>query len=209
MMSECFSSLPGIVTPAFVAGYVSLLSAGNLSGRIGWTTLSDSIGRRMGGDPFYGRRRAYALMWGSAPLLYGGTLWSIHSCAAEPSALALGVFTASTMAIISSFGGSAAMRPALCGDLFGMKHVGVNSARQLSVVLPAAFAGPAMVAALRESSTRDALVDLAAKLDPSRFASEFGAPVEALDQLIAQKVSFLLCTVTLYANLAHSLTRSP
>ena len=93
--------------------HVSALSLGNLGGRIGWTTLSDVLARRRGGDPFYGRRQAYSLMWGMCPLLYGGVLWSIHSCAAEPNALALGVFTASTMGIISSFGGSAAMRPAL------------------------------------------------------------------------------------------------
>ena len=114
MLNDGFgTALPGIVTPAFVAGYVSALSLGNLGGRIGWTTLSDVLARRRGGDPFYGRRQAYSLMWGMCPLLYGGVLWSIHSCAAEPNALALGVFTASTMGIISSFGGSAAMRPAL------------------------------------------------------------------------------------------------
>tara|TARA_B110000208_G_C11621333_1_gene377347 strand:- start:654 stop:836 length:183 start_codon:yes stop_codon:yes gene_type:complete len=59
-----------------------------------------------------------------------------------------------------------------------LKHVGVNAARQLSVVLPAAFAGPQLVAYLRDTSTHDALVELTAIVDPAKFADAFGAPVE-------------------------------
>ena len=54
----------------------------------------------------------------------------------------------------------------------------MNAARQLSVVLPAAFAGPQLVAYLRDTSTHDALVELTALVDPAKFADAFGAPVE-------------------------------
>lgn len=47
MMSEVFSSaLPAVVTSAFAAKFLLMLSAGNLGGRLGWAAISDVIGRK-------------------------------------------------------------------------------------------------------------------------------------------------------------------
>ena len=46
MMGEVFSTLlPAIVTSAFGASYVVMLSSGNLGGRLGWAAVSEAIGR--------------------------------------------------------------------------------------------------------------------------------------------------------------------
>lgn len=61
--------------------------------------------------------------------------------------------------IVSSFGGMAATRPALCADIWGLKNgPGVLSARQLSVVLPASAAGPAIVSHFRGEASHEAIV---------------------------------------------------
>jgi len=140
LLSEAFTStMPDVVTAGFSATFVAAMSAANLGGRVFWSNASDIIGRHMGGDPFKGRKLVYSLMWGIGPPLYLGLVWSIHQAAESPSLLPLGVFCGSVCLVLSSFGGAAATRPALTGDLFGTKNVGVLTARQLSVVLPAAY----------------------------------------------------------------------
>ena len=87
---------------------------------------------------------SYACMWGIGPPLYLALVWSIHEAADNPGMLPLGVFCGSVFLVLASFGGAAATRPALTGDLFGTKNVGVLTARQLSVVMPAAYVGFAL-----------------------------------------------------------------
>lgn len=79
--------------------------------------------------------------------------------------LPLAVFSGGVCLIIASFGGAAATWPAITADLFGTKYVGIIQARQLSVVLPAAFLGPRLVTSLREGGIQQALRDLAAQVD--------------------------------------------
>jgi hypothetical protein len=185
LMTDGFqSSLPLVVTAGFATSFVAAMSIANLSGRLFWTTVSDKLAEMKGGDPFYGRKLAYSLMWGICPPMYLGVVWSVHQCAESPSTLPLAVFTGSVMGIMASFGGTAAARPALCGDLFGLKHVGMLSARQLSVVMPAALAGPRIVATMRESASGDAIRDLASKVDDEAFANAFAAGKDQLDLLI-------------------------
>jgi hypothetical protein len=76
-------------------------------------------------------------MWGiAAPLGYVGILSSIHNLSL-PEQVRIGLFCVSTGLCISSFGGSAAGRPSMVSDLFGVHLTSAISARQLSGVLPA------------------------------------------------------------------------
>ena len=92
MLTECFGeTLPHIVTPANTAAFVALMSVGNLGGRLFWANGSDVVARRMGGDPFWGRKATFAAMWGLGPAAYLGTVYAISANAANPSALYLGM----------------------------------------------------------------------------------------------------------------------
>lgn len=178
-----FSDTTG-ASAAAAATLVASMSVANLGGRLFWSNASDVLARRGGGDPFVGRRFAYSLMWGAGPIFYGAALLSVHS---QPSPLATAALAVSVCAIISSFGGAAATWPAICGDLWGTKHVGVNAARQLSVVMPAAICGPAIVSWLRERGINKAIHDLAALVADAEFVRVFGAGKENLDALIRAK----------------------
>lgn len=47
MVSEVFAgALPHVVTASFASSFLMAMAAGNLAGRIGWSTISDKIGRR-------------------------------------------------------------------------------------------------------------------------------------------------------------------
>ena len=138
-------------------------------------------------DPFYGRQLTFSLMWGICPAMYLGVVWSVHECAVNPSAVPLAVFYGSVLGIISSFGGAAAGRPALIGDLYGLKNVGNLAARQLSVVMPAAFLGPYIVATMRESAAATAIKDLCQQIDEQTFVNAFATDKDQLDMLIEQK----------------------
>ena len=187
LMTDGFqSSLPMVVTAGFATSFVAAMSIANLSGRLFWTTVSDKLATMKGGDPFHGRKMAYSLMWGICPPMYLAVVWSVHECADNPTVLPLAVFTGSVMGIMASFGGTAAARPALCGDLFGLKHVGMLSARQLSVVLPAAMAGPRIVATMRESASYEAMQDLASKIDDEAFFKAFASGKDQLQLLMEQ-----------------------
>jgi len=185
ILTETFSSLD-VVTPSFTTAFVAGMSAANLSGRIIYTNLSDLMAKKMGGDPFYGRRLSYTLMFGAAAPAYMAVIWSVHQNDGT-SVLPLVVFSGSVFTILSSFGGSAATRPAIVGDLFGLKNVAPLSARQLSVVLPGAFAGPKAVTSFRESSVNDAIYRLSENINNDAFESAFGLGKEHLNTLIEQK----------------------
>ena len=47
MMTDIFgSTLPHIVTPAFAASYVLMISVFNMGGRLFWASISDYLGRK-------------------------------------------------------------------------------------------------------------------------------------------------------------------
>ena len=188
MLTECFQrSLPEIVTPAFTAGFVSLMSVGNLGGRLFWANASDYVAKKKGGDPLWGRKATFATMWGIGPPLYLSSIYAINANAQDPSALYLGVFTVGVVGIMSGFGGTVAMRPPICADLFGVKSVGLMSAYQLSVVMPASFFGPQVVAYFRQWSTSEAIADLSSQVSPEEFEGAFGASHEELSSLVEAK----------------------
>ena len=206
MMSESFgNTLHNVVTPAFSAYFVSAMSGANLGGRLFWTNLSDYVAKAKGGDPFFGRRLTYSLMFGISIPAYLSMVWAIHSCAESPSVLPLVVYSTALFTVLANFGGTAALRPAMIGDLYGLKHVGVLAARQLSVVLPAAYAGPRLVTYFRESAVHDAIQDLSTKVDDAQFSAAFGASKDQLDTLIEKKT----VTVARLMEMAPAGTQDP
>lgn len=184
MLGETFGkSMPDVVTPAYIVGFVSAMSIANMSGRLVWTNISDFVAKRTGGDPFWGRRKTFTMMWILSPALYCLCVQSIH---AEPSTLSLTLFSVSVLGIMSNFGGTPALRPAIIGDLFGTKYITENTATQLFATLPAAVAGPRLAAVLREKSMNDACHDLCTKVSDSDFVQAFGNTKDQIDLLITQ-----------------------
>jgi len=187
IMQETFGSgLPQIVTSDFTSSFVAAMSIANLSGRLIFPTLSDALAKR-GGDPFFARKQTYTLMWAMAPLCYSGIIVSVHQCVQNPSAFSLCVFSASFLTTLAVFGGTTAMRPPLVADAFGEKSMAVLTARQLSVVLPAAFLGPQIVANFREHSAEKSIWKLAEGIDDSAFHHAFGADKSSIGDLIQSK----------------------
>lgn len=180
--STLFTDTTG-VSAATAASLVAAMSAFNLGGRLFWSNLSDALARRQS-DPFLGRRFTFSLMWGMTPWLYAIIAASVH---AQPSTIATGATALAVCGIMSAFGGAAATWPALCGDLWGTKHVGIIAARQLSVVLPAAYLGPKLVAWMRERGLTKAIHDLTALVTDADFERAFGASKDALEVLIHAK----------------------
>ena len=123
----------GTVTPQAAAGYVGLLSLANLSGRLGWSTLSDTIGRK----------RTYMLYLGLGALLYTGV--------ATVGGSSVGLFVALTFVILTFYGGGFATVPAYLQDLFGRLEVGAIHGRLLTAWSAAGVAGPLVVNAIADA----------------------------------------------------------
>jgi len=119
-------------------------------------------------------------MWGICAPLYLSIVWAIHNAVETGATLPLAVFCMSVFGIISGFGGTAATRPALTGDMFGTKNVGILTARQLSVVMPAAFIGPKIVTYLRHDSLTTAMKELVTHIEDKDFVAAFGAGKDQL-----------------------------
>ncbi|MFO0823575.1 MAG: MFS transporter [Gemmataceae bacterium] len=112
MIQEMF---PGKVTAAAAAGFVGLLSLFNMAGRLGWSSLSDHIGRKA----------TYVLFLGVGAVLYGVT----------PETGRLGsvtLFVVCFAIIMSMYGGGFATIPAYLRDQFGTAQVGAIHGRLLT-----------------------------------------------------------------------------
>lgn len=179
MMGEVFtSSLPAIVTSAFGASYVLMLSAGNLGGRLGWSAVSEAIGRP----------KAFTIFTvGSIPI-YLALPELVHMVTEDGSTAALYAFCGSTALGLSLMGGAYATLPAYEADLFGQKEVGPIHGRMLLFASGAAVTGPALISSMRSSAEAAALGDLVSKVPPAAFEEAFQAPMEALPELISSKM---------------------
>jgi len=91
------------------------------------------------------------------------------------------------MIIFTMYGGGFATIPAYLADIFGTKYVGGIHGRLLTAWSTAGVLGPLAITSLRESSINSAISDLVAKIDSTVFASKFGAGIDQLDSLVAQK----------------------
>lgn len=112
---------------AAAAGYVAMLSLGNMLGRIGWSSLSDKIGRK----------NAYRLYLGVGALLY------LTITVMENSNKL--VFLVATILILSFYGAGFATVPAYLRDLFGTFQVGAIHGRLLTAWSAAGVLGPIIV----------------------------------------------------------------
>jgi MFS family permease len=178
MMSEIFGgSLPGIVDASFAATYVLMISVFNMVGRFFWASLSD----------YLGRKNTYTVFFVLGALLYLSIPWTAMQVSASPAVLWLVIFYAASMLIFTMYGGGFATIPAYLADLFGSAQVGAIHGRLLTAWSTAGVLGPLAITSFRERALDKALHELAAKLDPERFARSFGAPLSQLESLIAER----------------------
>lgn len=176
MMTEIFgSTLPGIATAGFAATYVLMISVFNMCGRFFWATMSDYIGRK----------NTYHCFFVLGTILYLSIPYAASQVSASPAVTWLVMFYASTMIIFTMYGGGFSTIPAYLADVFGTMHVGGIHGRLLTAWSTAGVLGPLAITSLRDRSLHAAIGDLASKVDPSAFATKFGAPVSALNELVA------------------------
>jgi len=178
MMSEIFAAaLPGIVTSAFAAKFVLMLSAGNLGGRLGWAAISDRLGRR----------NTFMLFTAGSVPIYMAIPTLVENTVVSTSAMPLYIFCGCAMTAISGMGAIFAILPAYESDLFGNKNVGAIHGRMLIFSSAASIVGPSLMLQLRAISEGKAIQDLLTKISPEKFEATFGAPMERASELLATK----------------------
>ena len=129
MIQDFFRGTDGnsAVNAAIAAGFVGMLSLGNMAGRFIWSSTSDIIGRK----------RIYMVYLG-----VGAVFYTILAFFGGSSML---LFVAMAVVIISFYGGSFATAPAYLKDLFGTYQVGAIHGRLLTAWSAAGIAGPLIV----------------------------------------------------------------
>ncbi|MFJ7962129.1 OFA family MFS transporter [Streptomyces sp. NPDC096324] len=127
MITDFFADSSTPVTVSAAAGFVALLSAANMAGRIGWSSTSDLIGRK----------NIYRVYLGVGALMYALIAWFGDS--SKP------LFVLSALVILSFYGGGFATVPAYLKDLFGTYQVGAIHGRLLTAWSTAGVLGPLIV----------------------------------------------------------------
>ncbi|MGQ4447222.1 OFA family MFS transporter [Streptomyces griseus] len=127
MITDFFSDTSTPVSAAAAAGFVALLSAANMAGRIGWSSTSDLIGRK----------KIYRLYLGAGTLMYA--LIALVGSSSKP------LFVLCALVILSFYGGGFATIPAYLKDLFGTYQVGAIHGRLLTAWSTAGVLGPLIV----------------------------------------------------------------
>jgi MFS family permease len=125
--------MPGKISVAAAAGFVGLLSLFNMSGRFGWATVSDYIGRK---NTYFIFFALGIVLYATVPTLASGghvVLYVLFYCV-----------------IISMYGGAFSTLPAYLKDLFGTMHVGAIHGRELTAWSAAGVAGPVLVNYIRQ-----------------------------------------------------------
>jgi MFS family permease len=135
MIQDFFRGADGnsAVNAAVAAGFVGMLSIGNMAGRFIWSSTSDVIGRK----------RIYMVYLGAGALFY-----VVLAFFGGSSML---LFVAMAVVIISFYGGSFATAPAYLKDLFGTFQVGAIHGRLLTAWSAAGIAGPLIVNGLLDA----------------------------------------------------------
>lgn len=129
MIQDFFRGADGnsAVNAAVAAGFVGMLSIGNMAGRFIWSSTSDVIGRK----------RIYMVYLG-----VGAVFYTVLAFFGGSSML---LFVAMAVVIISFYGGSFSTAPAYLKDLFGTYQVGAIHGRLLTAWSAAGIAGPLIV----------------------------------------------------------------
>lgn len=141
---------------AAAAGYVALLSLANMLGRIGWSSLSDKIGRK----------NVYRMYLGVGALLYLAITLMENSNKL--------VFIICTLLILSFYGAGFATVPAYLRDLFGTYQVGAIHGRLLTAWSVAGILGPILVNAIADSQAS------AGKSGPALYTMSFSIMIGLL-----------------------------
>ncbi|MCB2411435.1 OFA family MFS transporter [Demequina sp. TTPB684] len=136
------------VSAAAAAGFVGLLSLANMAGRIGWSSLSDVIGRRM----------TYVKYLGAGAVFYAALAFA--------GSTSIAVFVLLAFIIITFYGGGFATIPAYLKDTFGEFEVGAVHGRLLTAWSAAGIAGPLIVNSILDARS-NAGVEGAALYGPS------------------------------------------
>ncbi|MFD8913680.1 OFA family MFS transporter [Streptomyces sp. NPDC059575] len=127
MITDFFSDSSTPVSVSAAAGFVALLSAANMAGRIGWSSTSDLIGRK----------NIYRVYLGVGALMY--LLIALFGDTSKP------LFVLCALVILSFYGGGFATIPAYLKDLFGTYQVGAIHGRLLTAWSTAGILGPLIV----------------------------------------------------------------
>ncbi|MFF4655323.1 OFA family MFS transporter [Streptomyces sp. NPDC001381] len=127
MITDFFAGTSTPVSVTAAAGFVALLSAANMAGRIGWSSTSDLIGRK----------NIYRLYLGAGALMYA--LIALFGDSSKP------LFILCALVILSFYGGGFATIPAYLKDLFGTHQVGAIHGRLLTAWSTAGVLGPLIV----------------------------------------------------------------
>lgn len=178
MMGEIFgTTLPLVVTGAFAATYVLMISVFNMVGRIIWASASD----------YLGRKNTYHCFFILGTLFYLTIPWTAGQVSTNPSTMYLIIFYAVTMIIFTMYGGGFATIPAYLADIFGTKFVGAIHGRLLTAWSTAGVLGPLAITQLRQASIQSSISNLAEKVDAEAFQKAFGAGKDQLSELVAAK----------------------
>ncbi|MFD8805086.1 OFA family MFS transporter [Streptomyces sp. NPDC059597] len=127
MITDFFADSSAPVSVSAAAGFVALLSAANMAGRIGWSSASDLIGRK----------NIYRVYLGVGALMY--LLIALFGDSAKL------LFVLCALVILSFYGGGFATIPAYLKDLFGTYQVGAIHGRLLTAWSTAGVLGPLIV----------------------------------------------------------------
>ncbi|MBO7936267.1 OFA family MFS transporter [Streptomyces antibioticus] len=127
MITDFFADTSTPVSVTAAAGFVALLSAANMAGRIGWSTTSDLIGRK----------NIYRVYLGVGAAMYA--VIALLGDSSKP------VFVLCALVILSFYGGGFATIPAYLKDLFGTYQVGAIHGRLLTAWSTAGVLGPLIV----------------------------------------------------------------
>ncbi len=131
---DFFPRAPRAAVPASAAaGFVALLSLANMLGRIGWSSLSDALGRK----------NMYRLYLGGGALLYLTLVVTTNTNKLT--------FLLCTVLILSFYGAGFSTVPAYLRDLFGTYEVGAIHGRLLTAWSVAGVLGPLIVNAIADS----------------------------------------------------------
>jgi MFS family permease len=132
MITDFFANTSTPVAATAAAGFVGLLSLGNMLGRITWSSTSDLVGRK----------NIYRLYLGAGALLY--LLIALAGDDSKP------LFIVAAAVILSFYGGGFATVPAYLKDLFGTYEVGAIHGRLLTAWSTAGVLGPLIVNAIAD-----------------------------------------------------------
>ncbi|MGF1466731.1 MAG: OFA family MFS transporter [Sandaracinaceae bacterium] len=136
MITDIFAGTSVAVTAGTAAGFVALLSAANMLGRILWSSTSDLVGRK----------NIYRLYLGVGALLYLTIALSGNA--------SLPLFIACTLTILTFYGGGFAAVPAYLKDLFGSYQVGAIHGRLLTAWSAAGILGPLIINGIADAQER-------------------------------------------------------